>query len=458
MTPTRDESVDADTVYDLIGIGFGPANAALAIALEERGALDGALFLESGLAPDWQPEMMMEGTDIQHHPLRDLVTPRNPRSPYGFLTYLEAEGRLFDFLNLDAPFPPRTDYARYFRWVARQFDRVVAYGQTVTGLTPVHRPDGPPLVRVATADGRVRLARSISFAPGRSPFIPDGWADHLGDRVVHLTRYLTSVSRWQHEGDVRRIGVVGASQSAVEILLDLPGRFPDASIVSIARGFGFKQKDLSPFTEEIYEPEFIDYYYNASVASQADLREELWRSNYGAADHDIIGQLRFRLYEQKVTGKEQIRLLRNRDLASMTPLDGGGYRVALVDRHNGDETTLTLDAVILATGFRNFGSGKAMEPFHPLLAEIAPLAAFRSDGGIGQTRDYAVPPRDADTAIPPIFLNGVSESSHGFGDAGSFSLLSLRADRIAARVVEAIAEPPAAPEAARADAPDPALV
>ena len=35
---------------------------------------------------------------------------------------------------------------------------------------------------------------------------------------------------------------------------------------------------------------------------------------------------------------------------------------------------------------------------------------------------------------PPLFLNGLCESSHGIGDAGSFSLLSVRAGRILAAV------------------------
>ena len=33
--------------------------------------------------------------------------------------------------------------------------------------------------------------------------------------------------------------------------------------------------------------------------------------------------------------------------------------------------------------------------------------------------------------MPALFLNGLCESSHGIGDAGSFSLLSLRAKTIA---------------------------
>src|SRR5262249_58188395 len=107
-------------MYDLVGIGFGPANISLAIALEEMGWTGSVLFLERQPGPSWQPQMLLDGTDIQHHPLRDFVTPRNPRSRYGFLSFLKSEGRLFDFLNLGIPFALRKDYAAYIGWVARQ--------------------------------------------------------------------------------------------------------------------------------------------------------------------------------------------------------------------------------------------------------------------------------------------------------------------------------------------------
>jgi leucyl-tRNA synthetase len=131
MSENSHFEMDAFRVYDCIGVGFGPSNIALAIALEETGQLDNVLFLEKAPALDWQGEFLIEGSDIQHNPLRDLVTPRNPASPYGFLSYLKAQNRLFDFLNLEAPFPPRQEYSRYVVWVSRQLDRVVRYSSSI---------------------------------------------------------------------------------------------------------------------------------------------------------------------------------------------------------------------------------------------------------------------------------------------------------------------------------------
>lgn len=145
------------------------------------------------------------------------------------------------------------------------------------------------------------------------------------------------------------------------------------------------------------------------------------------------------LYEQRVSGRERIQLLSNQELQEMhRRAKDGRYRLKLRDRHAGTTTKLDLDAVILATGFRNFGAGAGNEPFHPLLQKIAPRANFRADGGIDQQRDYSVPACADDVSMPWMFLNGVSESTHGFGDAGSFSLLSLRSDLIADRILAAL--------------------
>ncbi|UWQ81689.1 SidA/IucD/PvdA family monooxygenase (plasmid) [Leisingera sp. S132] len=423
-------SEDSPHIYRFIGIGFGPSNIALAIALEEAGELDNVLFLEKAAAPDWQGEFLIDGSDIQHNPLRDFVTPRNPAFPYGFLSYLKAKGRLFEFLNLEAPYPPRTEYARFTVWAARQFDRAVRYSAAVRSLEYTEA-GGLPAVRVGLESGEVFLARSVSFAPGRSISIPQPFAAHMGGRMVHAAQYRSAVARWQEEGTVRRIAVIGASQSAVEMLLDLPGHFPQAQITGICRSFGYKQKDLSPFTERVYEPEFVDRFYDAPEDVQNSMRRELWRSNYGAADHDVINALQFRMYEQRVTGRAQIVLLDNKTTQEIAPQGGaGGFELTLLDRMDRSETRAEFDAVILATGFLNHGSAPEGEPFHPLLAGIAAEARFRADGAIAQARDYRLLIKPGLTRAP-VFLNGVSETSHGFGDAGSFSLLSVRSAELA---------------------------
>jgi len=193
---------------DVLGIGFGPANLALAIALEELWPGCEARFVEANSGPAWQAGMLLPGADIQNHPMRDLVTPRNPRSRYTFLNYLHETGRLFAFLNVPLPFPLRKEYARYIAWTAEHFAHQVDYGVRATAIDTT--ADGR--YRVAT-DAGVYEARALVVAPGRSRYVPPVLADALGHRVIHASDYLYRVDEWIAEG-VRDVVVVGASQSA----------------------------------------------------------------------------------------------------------------------------------------------------------------------------------------------------------------------------------------------------
>ncbi|HEX6376091.1 MAG TPA: SidA/IucD/PvdA family monooxygenase [Allosphingosinicella sp.] len=422
---------------DCLGVGFGPANIALAIALEDSDFTGRALFLERMPAPDWQPELLLDGTDIQHNPLRDFVTLRDPTSPYSFLCYLKDQGRLLDFLNLEATFPPRAEYARYVRWVARKFDRWVSYGESAVEIIRDRRPDGRPCVMVRTSLGRCIRASALSFAPGRSAHVPEIFEPALGDRVIHFTRYLTSLARWSSQGGLRSVAVVGASQSAVEIILDLNHRYPALQIHSLCRGFGFQLKDTSPFTEHVYFPEFIDLFYDADDVAKDAIVDELWRSNYSSVDHDILSRLYLTRYTQKLSGRETIHLHSDRAVSSVEA-GADGVSLELSGVRCPAAETLKVDAVILATGFRNFGAKANQELFHPLLKDIADGARRRDNGAIHVTRDYRLLAGADSPPLPPVYMNGLCESTHGFGDAGSFSLLSLRSWTIAQSLLAAL--------------------
>lgn len=435
--------ITQDRIYDVIGVGFGPSNIALAIAMEEEGRLDGTLFLEARDGASWHPDMALHGTDIQHNPLRDFVTPRNPKSEYGFLSYLKSQNRLLDYLNLEAPYPPRSEYLSYVKWVAKQFDHLVSYASPVASITR-EVINGVDLIRVTT-DTRSYLTRNVSIGTGRSANIPEVFQPHMGHRVVHLTDYLSHAKAWISEG-VKHVTVVGSSQSAAEIILDLLGRDPKLEITNIARSFGFKQKDLSPFTEQIYLPEFVDYFYDAPIEKQKKMTAELWRSNYGAADHDVIQELDLIMYEQKVTGSNRLTLQSNTLIENIARTAEGRLRLTSKDAYSSAQSAQITDAIVVATGFRNFGDGDSREAYHPLMRDLAPICAFRSDGGVDVARDYSLKfaPSDLDQsshAQPKVFLNGLCEATHGFGDAGSFSLLWLRSkvitDALASQVINA---------------------
>ncbi|CND48112.1 SidA/IucD/PvdA family monooxygenase [Yersinia pseudotuberculosis] len=242
MSVSIDNEAFNKNLYDVIGIGFGPANIALAIAMEEAQFRGRCLFLERNTKTEWQPEMLLSGSDIQNNPCRDLVTPRNPRSRYTFTNFLFENNRLFEHLNLGLEFPLRREFAEYVQWVASFFSHQTAYGRSVKKLTLVNH-NNEKYYRIETDKNEVYFSRSVVVAPGRTPMIPTVFEKAHPHRVFHLTRYLKTLNQLNEKKPLNRIAVVGGSQSAVEIILHLRQNYPNAEIINIQRGYGFRLKD-----------------------------------------------------------------------------------------------------------------------------------------------------------------------------------------------------------------------
>ena len=139
-------------IHDLIGIGFGPSNLALAIALQEQAAQGGApvdaLFIEKQPRFAWHPNMLLDHAHMQISFLKDLATLRNPASPYTFLNYLHAKHRLQDFINLKTFYPSRHEFNDYLSWAASHFSEQCAYGEEVLSVLPEMQGDKVSLLRV----------------------------------------------------------------------------------------------------------------------------------------------------------------------------------------------------------------------------------------------------------------------------------------------------------------------
>lgn len=416
-------------VRDLVGIGFGPANLALAIALEELDCGLDARFLEARTEPGWQPGMMLDGTDIQNHPLRDLVTLRNPRSRYSFVNFLHENGRLLEHLNLPAEFPLRKEYARYIGWAARHFDHVVDYGRRAQAVRVVER-DGESVYEVTTQTGATYLGRCLVVAPGRTPYVPAPFAALDSPRVFHLTDYLFRLPEPTADGTPRSVAVIGGSQSAVELTLDLTRRFPAARVRNLVRSFTLRLKDTSPFSDRGYSPAFTEYYHHASPEARRRLDSDLHSTNYSAVDGDALAALSLVMYEQRLDGKQRTFVDGNLQAVSATETADGRVELELLELNTGVVERDSFDLVVVATGFRDLGPGEHQELHPPVLKDVADLFRTEDTGALRVNADYSLEAVAADPGhpgTPPVFLNGLCGTSHGIGGAGSFSLLALRA-------------------------------
>ncbi len=412
--------------HDLIGIGFGPSNLALAIALQERAEQGGrsfdALFLERQPDYSWHGNTLVAQSELQISFLKDLVTLRNPSSRFSFVNYLKAHGRLVDFINLGTFYPCRMEYNDYLRWVAQQFAEQSRYGEQVLRVEPIVEGDGrvQRLNVVSQHQGREvqRQTRSVIVSTGGTPKIPQAFASFKDDpRVFHHARYLSAMATQPcSRGEPMRIAVVGAGQSAAEAFIDLNDSYPNVQVDMILRAAVLKPADDSPFVNEIFGPDYTDLVFNQPETERERLIREYHNTNYSVVDLDLIERIYAMLYRQKVSGVERHAFLCRRMIESATDVDGR-VQLQLRDLATGSTEARRYDAVILATGYERRSHREL----------LAPLKDYLDDFRVN--RDYQLIARpELET---PVFIQGFSQHSHGLSDT-LLSVLPARSGEIAA--------------------------
>ena len=404
--------------HELIGIGFGPSNLALAVALEESAnthAID-ACFIERQPHFAWHADMMVDDARMQISFLKDLATLRNPCSRYSFLNYLHQKHRLQDFINLKTFYPSRHEFNDYLSWAAAQFDDLCAYSEDVLEVLPEKSGGEVTALRVRSRHAehglRERLTRNLVVSVGGAPNIPEAFAAHRGDaRIFHSSRYLRSISQIR---EPRRVAVIGAGQSATEIFLDLQSRAGAHDVDLVTRARAIKPSDDSPFVNEIFNADYTDYVYSRPERERAELLDEFMNTNYAAPDLELIEKLFDSLYQQKVTGRSDHRFLRHHEVIDVR-CDAQGVHLVLRDIGSGRLQSVSYDAVVLATGY-------IRDQHKDLLAPLAPWLP-----GMAVERSYKL--RAAADFHPAIFLQGSCEATHGLSDT-LLSILAIRTEEI----------------------------
>ncbi|MET8142347.1 lysine N(6)-hydroxylase/L-ornithine N(5)-oxygenase family protein [Sphaerisporangium sp. NPDC005288] len=429
-------------VYDLVGIGFGPSNLALAVALAERGdsPLD-AVFLEKQKAFGWHRDMLLDGATMQVSFLKDLVTMRNPVSRHSFVNYLHAKGRLADFINLKTMYPTRLEFHDYLSWVAADFDDRVRYGAEVVTVRPVEDADGrvellDVVVQRGGPDGELATyrARNLVVAAGLRPTLPDGMV--TDGRVWHSQELLTRLDGLT--SPPRRFVVVGAGQSGAEVTEHLHRRFPGAEICAVFARYGYSPADDSPFANRIFDPAAVDDFYASPEPVKRMLLDYHANTNYAVVDLDLLRELYRRVYEERAAGTERLRVM---NMSRVTGLSDEGTHVEVTVRSlaDGEVERLRADAVVYATGYR---------PVDPLdLLGAAGAYCLRDEhGGLRVGRDHRLETTGGMDC--GIYLQGATEHTHGL----TSTLLSTTAVR-AGEILGSILGPAGRPHVPSASSP-----
>ncbi|KAG1746227.1 L-lysine 6-monooxygenase (NADPH-requiring)-domain-containing protein [Suillus lakei] len=371
-------------VYDVIGLGFGPANLAVAGALLEQPretcpiSVNKSLFIERYHEFKWHPGMLLPGSRMQISYLKDLATLRSPQSPITFLAYLHSQNRLVDFINLGCTTPTRKEYADYLAYVARYVQGQgikVAYGENVIAIEEGDKGTVQVHSRVlATGETRIRRAKNLIISPGGSPCVPRCIQTILPHpRIIHSSEYLSSVEPMlvTMKATTRslRIAVVGAGQSAVEILIDLHSRLTSMgksagqahNLHLIIRGGSLKQNDGGPFANQVYNPEGVDVMYNLPSDTRRRVMADYKPTNYGAVHPRTLDSLYEVMYDQQVDGGMARRKGNTLPVTSarseisthslQTSAETDTLSVLVQDTLTQDFSEATYDAIVCATGY-----------------------------------------------------------------------------------------------------------
>lgn len=409
-------------MLDIVGIGFGPSGIALAAAIDDAGEGIGntnglrVRFYERRVGSAWHPDFMLDGSDINNHFLRDLATPRDPRSRYTFANYLKAKGRLYDF-GLLGRSPSRQEWSDYIEWVAHQLGRYVSYGDAVEDVRPMISRGILTGFIVETAQSR-SLAANLVVSVGAEAFIPEPFRAHVGARVFHTSQFISRIEALPKT--TSRLAVIGGGQSAGEAIYDLRKRFPDAEIFGIQRSSGFKLYDLGHFSNRVYNPDETDYFYDLPPGRKPAALAETLRTNYSGLDFEISAALYQQMYEDRVAGSLRINL-RTRCKIEAIWVAGERVTMRVIDAFSGIGETIVADAIVLATGF-------CVRPIPPVIENMRSLMRLDADDKPLVNRDYSI--QFSTQSRAGLYLSGLCEHSHGIGEGQSFSMLALRGETI----------------------------
>jgi len=428
--------ITSDEIFDLICIGFGPASLAIGIALSETNISSRVLFLEKQPRFGWHSGMQLPAAKMQISFLKDLATPRNPRSHFTFLNYLFAKGRLNNFINLGTFLPSRVEYEDYLRWCAGHLEREnqVRYGVEVSdvkigGRNLEGRVDSWT-VR-SREDGAVveRTAKHVVIAVGGKPVLPETLRGLK--HVTHSSRYADRIEAIQEKerGKMLRFAVVGGGQSAAEIFDDLWERFPDAIVKLIIKGPSLRPSDDSPFVNEIFDPERVsDLYSASSSAREASIALDRG-TNYGVVRLSLLEHLYEKQYMQRLREPDESRwrckIVPNRVIISASQSEASrvmlklGKVVDTVRQRECEE--LDVDYVFTATGYVRNSHEQLLDGLRDLLPGKYQTENFPVKRNYGVRFDET----KVATSEAGIWLQGCNESTHGLSD----TLLSILAVR-----------------------------
>ncbi len=404
----------ADRAVEVLAIGAGPSNLALACAIEELApeVAGNTLVIEKHESIVWQRGMLLPWTRSQVSFLKDLVTLRNPRSKFSFVNYLHSAGRLDDFVNMGNFLPFRVEISGYLAWVAESLSSVqVEYGKDCVRIAHDESQDR---WLAEMADGSTISARNIVIGAGRDARIPEAFRSLPADRLIHSTEYSRRIAQLDPEAP-HRVVVIGAAESAAEMLWETYQRFGKAQCTMVIRSPGLDYYQTSKFTNELYFPSYVDQFYAASKQARERVLAAMRLTNYAAVTPEMLDTLFQQIYLERLTGAQRLSIVTMSEVVSSEVIDG--EVVLTIQDHMHDRIEeMRCDVVLLGTGF---------EPRMPWLVRSLMDSIGVAESSVSRAYRMSTPPG----ITAGCYLQGVNEVTHGIADS-LISVLAVRSGDI----------------------------
>lgn len=395
------------SVYDVVGVGIGPANLSLAALADPIDGLHTAFFeRESDFR--WHPGLMIDGAFLQVPFLADLVSLVDPTSHLSFLSYLRAKERLYPFYFAENFHIPRTEYADYCAWVSRRLP-TLRFDQSVRSIHWSEADDAFELT--VEPAGRV-LARNVVLGVGTEPKVPAP----LEPFAVHSADYLPARDRLIAARDVT---VVGSGQSGAEVFLDLLRARPSGrgTLRWLTRTSAFAPMEYSKLGLEQFTPDYTRFFHGLEESTRDRLVPAQWQL-YKAISAETIAEIYDELYRRTVGGGWPDVVLA--PAVEVTAAARRDDRVELTLRHvqQGGQATVGTDAIVCATGYQERDLGDLLGPLGTDVSRDA-------GGRLVVDADYRVGLRTAGG----LYVQNAERHTHGVG-APDLGLIAWRAATI----------------------------
>ncbi|KAF2830385.1 hypothetical protein CC86DRAFT_160860 [Ophiobolus disseminans] len=393
LEPISDSTASsAAPIYDLVCIGFGPAQIATAIANREAKNPSKVLYLERKPSFSWHSGKHLARTRMENPFLYDLATVRNPRSAFSYVNYLLARKRLIEFANSDRLNPLRVEFEDYLRWCAEQFKEEVRYGSEAVEVIPDSQDEAVKAWKIAVRDqngilsvvrGRVIIAPSPASdgTPKQKPLTS---VDFLaGQRIISTDDYRLARNGLRGVNEPRlNVAVVGSGRRTTEIIDDLLScpRLGNVTVVT-------EDESLAPLRilgeQEPPQPRLCSIWAKPSCSQQGAVTEA----------SELVQTIYMRAYEKQVASRGQysLRIVVGKDAAEPCSKANIIIRDTAPSPMPSTEMLQSLDALVL--GCRSKGDSLEEVQFkRGVVAEGCRvfLMSAHSEGGRSLAKDIAI--------------------------------------------------------------------